>query len=420
MRKRNNNNNKKAVKQLVKKMKAVKIAEKPKPFSRAGSIAGKAVGQMFGHPKLGQGIGKWLGSGIGQIFGSGDYTMSGPTPSYNVMVNSNQVPKFSTNGQTNIVCHREYLGDLNGTSSFNLASYPLNPGIDNTFPWLSTIAQNYQEYRIHGLIFEFRPLITDFVTGGQPGVVIMATNYNADAALYTSKQQMENSEYAVSVKPTLGLVHGVECATPLTILPQRFVRTGSVPTGQDLRLYDHGNFQIATQNNAITSAIGELWVSYCVEFFKPILPTTPGGDVQSGHTGRAVAASANPLGTLSLFNVGSLTLNVTATSISWNANPGNLYLVTVFWIGSTAAAVNAPALVASGGSLQSFFANDSLSNAFAPATVVSTTSCQSTVLVKCTLTNPGLMSITPTLSGVFPGTNTVDIYVTTVDNSITN
>jgi len=59
--------------------------------------------------------------------------------------------------------------------------------------------------------------VTDFVTNGAPGVVIMAANYNADAKNYTTKQEMENSEYAVSVKPTRDLIHGIECATDHTI-----------------------------------------------------------------------------------------------------------------------------------------------------------------------------------------------------------
>ena len=166
--------NNKRVKALVNKVAAMKLVkQKPKqskqtPFSDVGRIVGNSAGRMLGMPQL-SGIGKWLGSGIGSIFGSGDYAMTGPTPQYNIL--SGQVPQFSKTHATNIVSHREYLGDINGTTAFTNTTYPLNPGVSQTFPWLSTIAASYQQYKFHGLIFEFRPLITDFVTGGAPGVI---------------------------------------------------------------------------------------------------------------------------------------------------------------------------------------------------------------------------------------------------------
>jgi hypothetical protein len=136
------------------------------PFANLGAMAGGALGGMFGQAGLGAGVGKWLGSGIGSIVGSGDYQQMGSSPKYNVITNGSQIPQFSSLRQTNVVCHREYLGDIQGTAGFNNTAYPLNPGMSQTFPWLSTVAENFQEYRIHGLVFEFRSLITDFVTSG--------------------------------------------------------------------------------------------------------------------------------------------------------------------------------------------------------------------------------------------------------------
>jgi hypothetical protein len=232
-----------------------KPKKKPTPFSDVGSTLGTAIGSMFGGPGVGRNIGRWLGSGIGSIFGSGDYTMVGSRPSYNVLTNGTQIPKFSSTHATNIVCHREYLGDISGTVSFTNTAYPLNPGMFQTFPWLATQAQGYQEYKFHGLIFEFRPLITDFASTGLPGVIVMSTNYNADVPNYVNKQQMENAEFAVSTKPTMALIHGIECDMQQTILPQRYVRSGTVSSGQDLRLYDYGNFQFATQGNTSTPVL---------------------------------------------------------------------------------------------------------------------------------------------------------------------
>ncbi len=385
---------------------ATRVAQpqKPKkatPFADAGAIVGSKVSTMFNAPWA-KGVGRWLGSGIGQIFGSGDYQIVGASPDYNVLANGNQIPKFSTGRQTNIVCHREYLQDIQGTTAFTLLSFALNPGIASTFPWLSSIAQNYQEYKFHGLIFEFRPLITDFVTSGAPGVVVMATNYNADAPVYNTKQEMENSEYAVSVKPTRDLIHGVECAAQQTVLPQLYVRSGNPPAGQDKRLYDQGNFQMATQGNP-SQLLGELWVSYCVEFFKPILPTDVGGDVLTSRMLRTTASAANPLGTVQVNNIGDLPgFTVTSTAISWVAQPGNYYELTVVWDSGVGVVITHPTLTFTGLATDSIWALPGYPYYWTPPLGTTSGGMSLNLVASCTLSAPGTVTVTFGTAGVIP------------------
>jgi hypothetical protein len=336
---------------MTKKNKRVQPRKQKKatPFADAGAIAGQALGQMFRAPYL-KGVGKWLGSGIGQIFGSGDYDLVGPAPSYNVLTSDRQIPKFSTTERTNIVCHREYLGEVTGGSAFFNRAYPLNPGFAETFPWLSNVAQSYQQYRFHGLIFEFRPLITDFVTNGSPGVCVMATNYNSDKPAFTSRIEMENSEYAVSVKPTKGMIHGVECSLAETPTRMLYVRTGEVPAGQDLRLYDLGLTQFATQGNP-AQVLGELWVSYCVEFFKPILADDLGTNGLSESINRSQVSNSFPLGLVGVSASGDLPgVSVSSTQISFGRlTPPGTYQVNLMWSGDTAAAYTQPTIAITGG-----------------------------------------------------------------------
>jgi len=401
----NKTNNKKKVNFQKPKQKT----KKKTPFADTGEIIGSKVSSMFGVPWA-KGIGKWLGSGIGQIFGSGDYTMVGASPDYNVLTNGNQIPKFGTQSQTNVICHREYLGDVYGTSAFKNNTYPLNPGSSKTFPWLSSVAQNYQQYKFHGLIFEFRSLMTDFVTGGQPGVVVMATNYNSDSLAYTTKQDMENSEYAVSIKPTRDLIHGVECATNQTVLSQLYVRTGQPPAGQDLRLYDLGLFQLATQANPAAVVIGELWVSYCVEFFKPVLPTDVGGNVTSNHTVRTSTTSASPFGTIQTSSDGDLDVAVIASNITVNSQPGNYYLVTISWTGSVAAAIVYPTFTYSSCTQVGFWTPGDATQLTTPGAATTSTSMCYQTLVQATDT---LFLITASIgTATLPsGSTTCDIVV---------
>ena len=390
---------------LLRRYKPVQAEEFITQFDGAG------LGRMFNAPYL-KGVGRWLGSGIGSIFGSGDYTMVGSMPKYNVLTNGAQIPQFQASKASNIVCHREYLGDIVGTTDFTNRGYPLNPGIVETFPWLSSVADNYAQYRFHGLIFEFRPLITDFVTSGAPGVVVMATNYNADDPIYSTKQEMENSEFAVSVKPTMQLMHGVECAVDQSVLRQMYIRTGELPTGQDKKFTDLGNFQFATQANP-TQTLGELWVSYCVEFFKPRLPTDVGGNVRTQHTIRSsVVAATSPLGTIGVSSLGDIgDYTNTPTSFSFTGQPGNYYSIEVTYSGTVAAAITYPVASSTNASFVGYF-NGSASSQFSPAAGVVCSSATHTFVVKCI--SPAI-TISFGVAGTLPtGTTYVDIILNQV------
>lgn len=246
--------------------------------------AGSGLGRLTGLPGADR-LGHLLGARISKIFGQGDYVVAG-SPSRNVL--SGSIPQFSSTQATNIVCHREYIGDITGTTAFTVSSYNIQPGVTGTFPWLAGIAANYSQYRIHGMVFEFRSLITDFITGGAPGVVVLATNYNADDAAYTSKRQMENSEYATVNKPTENIMHLIECDPKQTSITELYTRTTTLAASQDYKTYDHGKFQVATQGNPV-QLLGELWVTYCVEFFKP--ETNTSAVVLSNHITRKSAAT---------------------------------------------------------------------------------------------------------------------------------
>jgi len=362
--------NKQGVRRVATTNSAKSKPKKSKPFSEVGEILGSAVGKMF-NLNL-SGAGRWLGSGIGQIFGSGDYTLAGPAPSSNILTNAAQIPKFSTTKATNVVCHREYLTDITSTTSFFNRTYRLNPGEDNTFPWLATIAQSYQQYKFHGMIFEFRPLITDFVTSGSPGYLIMATDYNAAEPPFDSKQEMENTEYSASCKPTLNLIHGIECAPSETSLPIKYVRTSRPVTEQ--QNYDMGSFQLATSNPALTAGtvLGELWVTYCVEFFKPILPNTTGGAIDSFVNGRSTYSNAvnNTLGSVQLYSRAQADgVTVSPSVILFTPNPDSYYQFQIIWQGAAAGAIVYPVVT---------YANATPVNFYGPSTTGPTNAFQFT------------------------------------------
>lgn len=214
-----------------------------------------------------------LGKGVGaMITGFGDYKIAD-----NSIMTGGLDPPTVVNSVNNggvIVRHREYLQDINASIPFNILTLPLNPGQITTFPWLSAIASHFEQYIFRGLLFEFKSLSSDAVlsaaTSSALGSVVMATQYNALNPPFPNKFTMENYEFANSAKPSLSFIHPIECARKDTSIQELYVRNGPPTPGSDIRLYDLGNFNIATVGmQASVGVCGELWCTYEIELLKP-------------------------------------------------------------------------------------------------------------------------------------------------------
>lgn len=212
-----------------------------------------------------------IGAALGTLLGSGAYRMNTLA---NSLVQSEsglsvQVPYMHSNNDTFKLRHREYLRDISSTTDFTLASYPINPGVASSFPWLSSIALNFTEYRFTGLAYEFKSTSADALnsTNTALGTVIMAPKYNLEAAEFVSKMEMEAQMGAVSCKPAQSMVCLVECAPSENVFAKQFVRTGEEI--QASLLYDLGEMTLATVGSQASAVIGELWVTYEIELSKP-------------------------------------------------------------------------------------------------------------------------------------------------------
>lgn len=246
-------------------------------------------------------IGQLLGAGARGMFkaitGFGDYKVS------NNSLMSGQIPVFTAGGNGTSIVFREYIGDITSSNLFAIQSYFLNPGNPAAFPWLSSIAQNYEEYEWRGIIFEFKSMSSELNTNAGTsslGTVIMATQYNVLDPTFQNKRLMENYEFACSDRPSKSFIHPIECKRSANATQHLYVRTAAVPTSTiqgDLRLYDHGNFQIAQQGMTADfndTSIGELWVSYHVELFKPKLEGVTGASILSDRFDFTGGTSNNP------------------------------------------------------------------------------------------------------------------------------
>jgi hypothetical protein len=238
-----------------------------------------------------------MNKGLGMLIsGFGDYKVEA-----NTLLTGGLDPPTVVNSVNNgsvIVRHREYLQDINASIPFTITPLNLNPGLIGSFPWLSAIAQHFEQYRFRGLLFEFKSLSSDAVlsaaTSSALGSIVMATQYNALNPTFPDKFTMENYEFANSSKPSISFIHPVECAGRDTTISELYVRSGANPAGSDIRLYDLGVFNIASVGMQASSGVaGELWCTYEIELIKPKISNPIGADIGTDHFILSTAAT-NP------------------------------------------------------------------------------------------------------------------------------
>jgi len=272
----------------------------------------------------------------------GDYKIES-----NNMLTPNGVPTFGESKHTVRIRHREYLTDIQGSVGFSVQSFNINPGLVFSFPWLSNVAYAYQQYKFKGLLFEYVSTSGDAIAAANNalGSVVMSTQYNATLPNFQSKAEMEQYEYSCSTKPSCSLIHPIECDPQFNPLQHLYIRAGN--NTNDLRLYDLGIFQIATQGQQVATTIGELWVTYDVELYKPRIQ--PGlavvGDFARFNLGPYVA-NTNVLGSLLTNPGGALPVSISATGGGYDTLnlPASItagrFFVYVEWNGGTAANIS--------------------------------------------------------------------------------
>lgn len=417
---------------------------KPGPVGRLGRAAGRAAGNMLGGPAGGF-IGEKLGGlshYIGKIFGSGDYTSSPPVEQNTII--SPQVPSFASGGATIRVKHREYLGDVYSSptaNTFDINSYRINPGLSATFPWLSQVCgSTFQQYRLNGMVFEYRSMSGDALTSSNTalGTVVMCTDYDSADAPFTSKQQMENTEFGVSCKPSTNMIHAIECAPQLTSVNEKYIRAYNAPSNTDIRLYDMGRFYIATNGFQGTNVnCGELWVSYDVTLIKAIEqpPAYLNGSIHYNLAGtdplRPMLLDTSVNAVQPVFNTLSAKPVTTATTIvlPLTLQATSKYLLIYMVRGASTINCAPPAITLSGGLTGGFtplpgpFINGASGGFMAPQAVAGN---MSTTIVNCasfTYNGTGTLALPPTITfgttGIFPATpQGGDVHIIQLNNNL--
>jgi len=302
--------------------------------TRLGSVVGEGIQELLTQINP-------LAS-IKSLVGFGDYAPHGFNVKENVLLSMGNDPpevRNSLDGRF-IIRHREYLTDIvtAADSTFNNTAFRIQPGISDTFPWLAQVAGAFEQYKMRGMIFEFKSTSADALnsTNTALGTVIMATEYDVSKPEFTTKQQMENHQFASSAKQSCSMLHPIECARGTSPLETLCIRTSD--TEEDQRFCDFGNFQIATVGQQGASVnIGELWVTYELELMKPRLDPDGGSDnniKSSWFENSTGVTSSNMWGTLDDLSGSSLN-DVGCTLAYQDTEDSTHYSVIEFPLGDT-------------------------------------------------------------------------------------
>jgi len=395
------------------------------PSSNWGSSIGGSIGSLFG--PAGTALGSLLGGGaqslVKLVTGFGDYSVNRNS----LMPGALEPPDVvNTKGRGIIVRHREYISDVNPSVGFVNNTYDINPGLVSTFPWLSQLGSSFEQYCIHGMLFEFKSMSSDAVLSSAAntalGTVIMATQYNSLSTPFVDKRSMENYEFSNSAKPSESFIHPIECKGTETPVKCLYIRTGGVEFG-DIRFYDLGQFNIATQGmQGTTGAIGELWVTFEIEFLKPKLLAGLGLELLTDHYAlggtNSPITNALPLGSLVplLPNSGSSLgsqINVNASNVNEIIFPQYVQdgvFMLCYSVFGTGASVTAPIWSATTNCslTPACFENFTRTNEVIRNTTTTNVFMQTTV---CTITGPNAV-VTVGAAGVLPTTVTAgDLWI---------
>jgi len=209
------------------------------------------------------------------------------------------------------VRHRELVTNLSGTTAFTVASsLAINPGLAATFPWLSIMANAFEEYRFNSLKVEY------FTRTGTnvPGSVILAPDYDASDGAPASEQIASSYMDSCEDAPWKDIVCNLPAGRLNRADQNRFVRPGALGANQDVKLYDAAVVHLCTVDGTAVNW-GKVWLSYDVTFRIPQM--NPAGNPPLGGqvSGANTQTGANPMGIAPVIAAGGRGFSINAASV---------------------------------------------------------------------------------------------------------
>lgn len=239
--------------------------------------------------------------------------------------------------QSIIVRHKEFLTEVRSSVAFNVQrSFTINPGNRDTFPWLYRLANQYQQYRIKGMVFHYVPTSGSLSAGTSNalGSIMMQTSYRSNDTQPANKIELLNEYWSTESVPSECLAHPIECNPNENPFNVQYVRSSDsiLPTGDSPLLYDLGTTHLAVSGQqADNIALGDLWVTYEVELKKPIISSNVTTlDLVSDYRNTASPTFADPFGVGTSIGTFRFTTTAAREIVLPPTLHGSFYVMVVF------------------------------------------------------------------------------------------
>lgn len=311
----------------------------PKGVSSAlGTGLGTGLGSLLGPAggTAGGIMGGLLGQKFADITGLGSYSIN--SIKKNTLIHP-QVPKISNpiSGDYVEFSHHEYVGTVNSSVAFNREwVIDINPGLSQSFPWLSTLANSFTSWQMMGAAVHFKSTSAQALnsTNTALGEIFMAANYNNSPSepSYDSKEQIMQTEWSTSGPPSQNQTLFLECDPKQNGRSVLHTRSGTVADRQD---FDLCRVTVAAQGSQADAIVGDLFITYQIRLMKKQLLGIP-ARVPSALYQLVSAADATPLGTptLGFDNIG---LTFSGNTITVPRGTRGKFFIEFFWDGDSTA-----------------------------------------------------------------------------------
>lgn len=189
------------------------------------------------------------------------------------------------------VKHSEYIGDVYAQEDPFVVqdTFPINPGLRKTFPWLHRMARQFESYKFRNLRFRFE---TEAATSAS-GFIAFIPEFDPSDPAPATKVQAFQYENTVRVAPWK--IASVPIAKHnLQKRRSYFTRSGAQA---DKQTFDVGNLFIASGGQALDGVVlGQIWVEYDIDFETPQQEPLVASEYTAYMIGGGTFAVDNPFG----------------------------------------------------------------------------------------------------------------------------
>lgn len=246
-------------------------------------------------------------NGTASVIGGKTGSIAAPVAVSRIM--TSRQARFSRGVGSVTITHRELIGEWKNSTGLVVNQgvegnlYRLNPSNSSLFPWLQTLASNFDQYCFKSLTLRYIPSCTT----GEAGRLAMYFDKDSQDTEPSDRVELSNMGHLTSTSAW--------AEATLNVPVDNIRRFTDDSNTADPKLLDLGQVGIATYGGGGTNTLGEVFIEYTVSFFEP-QPSS--GVVQTVVTGAGVDNTVGP-------RFVTITGNTTSTTVTFRS-PGT-YLV---------------------------------------------------------------------------------------------